>query len=153
MRGFAHPSAAPRLAREGGRAARSPLVEARREAVGVGARPPSRAFWKRLETGWSDGRSPAWRRAEPRFTKGGQTRGSLSLLGSCWLVGHRRSKSRVRSSLVVGRESHRRPGPALVARRAACRRRRGREAQQSRRELTDYARGPRSDVATQGRGE
>ena len=61
----------------GGRAAPSPLVEARREAVGVGARPLSRAFWKRLEGRWSrehgEGRSPALQKAK-------RTRGSTGSL-------------------------------------------------------------------------
>ena len=63
----------------GGRAAPSPLVEARSETVGVGARPPSRVFWKCLEGRWSrerggatggaprgEGRSPALQKADRR---------------------------------------------------------------------------------------
>ena len=124
----------------------------------MGARPPSRAFWKRLKGRWSrkrggatggaprgEGRSPALQKADRREAR------SLSRVLVGWsfiVVGW----LGVRSSLVVGREGHRRPGPALVARRAACQRRRGREVQQSRRELADHARGPRTGAASQGRG-
>ena len=80
----------------------------------------------------------AERRAEPRAAKGGATLYKRRTARVChwwgvrrWLVVGRESDRQVRSSLVNLSLS---PslGPALVARRAACRRRRRQEAQQSR---------------------
>ena len=145
--GFAHPSAAPRLAREGGRAARSPLVETRREAVRVGARPPSRAFWKRLEGRWSrerggatgraprgEGRSPALQKAD---TREAPSSSAALLLDSALLVLQLPFSLWSGSPLcplLLGAALSLSPslGPALVVRRAACWWRRGQEAQQCR---------------------
>ena len=47
------------------------MEDGRREAVEVGARPPSRAFWRRLEGRWSKERGGATGRS-PALQKGGQ---------------------------------------------------------------------------------
>ena len=52
-----------------GGAARPRLVDGRREAVEVGARPPSRAFWRCFEGRWSKERGGAMGRSGGRLQR------------------------------------------------------------------------------------